>query len=52
MYGRAWHGSLDRTVLAGMYYNNKNPVIKNIHTWHDADDNAHEYDLFDQDAGF
>jgi hypothetical protein len=52
MKARAWHGDEFRTVLAGAYYQSNHFDSNATHSWMDNEGEDHEYDLFDQDAGF
>jgi len=51
MWGRAWHGSEFRTLLAAGYYFAHQPFPCDAHIWTDKEGNEHEYALFDQDLG-
>jgi hypothetical protein len=48
---RAWHGSLFKTVLAGLYRNTNVFFRSNVCSWDDKDGESHSYTLFDDNAG-
>ncbi|GMO30233.1 MAG: hypothetical protein Ta2F_05670 [Termitinemataceae bacterium] len=52
MKERAWHGDLNRTVLAAGYYFGSLQLFDSMHQWTDNDGVEHDYKLYDEDAGF
>ena len=51
MLGRAWHGDLFRTVVAGCYYHGQQLFITSTHSYDSKKGAVRNYTLFDENAG-